>query len=121
MHRDRLANRWSVEVSAYVHPGHRRRGVGKALYLELFSALADRGFCRALAGVNLADVEFQPRAAPVTGTAGARYEAAFARVGALVGARRLGYTMTAAPPGKRAFPFHSHRVNEEILRPRGDR
>ena len=71
--------------------------------------------------VNLADVEFQPRAAPVTGAAGARYEAAFARVGAPVGARRLGYTMTAVPPGKRAFPFHSHRVNEEILRSRGDR
>jgi hypothetical protein len=71
--------------------------------------------------VNLADVEFQPRAAPVTGAAGARYEAAFARVGAPVGARRLGYTVTAVPPGKRAFPFHSHRVNEEILRSRGDR
>jgi phosphinothricin acetyltransferase len=53
MHRDRPAYRWSVEVSAYVHPGHRRRGVGKALYLELFSALAGRGFCRALAGVTL--------------------------------------------------------------------
>jgi L-amino acid N-acyltransferase YncA len=53
MHRDRPAYRWSVEVSAYVHQDYRRKGVGKALYLELFSALAARGFCRALAGVTL--------------------------------------------------------------------
>ena len=65
--------------------------------------------------VNIADVEFQQRAAPVTGAAAERYEATFARVGSLVGARQLGYNITAVPPGKRAFPFHSHRVNEEMF------
>ena len=65
--------------------------------------------------VNMADVEFQPRLAPVTGAAAQRYEATFARVGALIGARQLGYNITAVPPGKRAFPFHSHRANEEMF------
>lgn len=65
--------------------------------------------------VNLADLEFQPRMAPVTGAAVERYEASFARVGALIGSRQLGYNITAVPPGKRAFPFHSHRVNEEMF------
>lgn len=32
-----------------------------------------------------------------------------------VGARKLGYNITKLPPGKRAFPFHSHRVNEEMF------
>jgi uncharacterized cupin superfamily protein len=36
-------------------------------------------------------------------------------VGRAVGARRLGYNVTALPPGKRGFPFHSHRHNEEMF------
>ena len=27
----------------------------------------------------------------------------------------LHYNLTAVPPGKRAFPFHNHRVNEEMF------
>lgn len=27
----------------------------------------------------------------------------------------LGYNLTAVPPGKRAFPFHSHRADEEMF------
>lgn len=65
--------------------------------------------------VNIADIEFQSRAAPVPAPAAATYEARFARIGALVGARQLGYDITAVPPGKRAFPRHSHRVNEEMF------
>ena len=52
-HRERPAYRWSVEVSAYVHPGHYRQGVGRALYVRLFEDLAARGFCNAFAGVAL--------------------------------------------------------------------
>jgi uncharacterized cupin superfamily protein len=33
----------------------------------------------------------------------------------LVGAQKLGYNITAVPAGKRAFPFHNHRVNEEMF------
>ncbi len=36
-------------------------------------------------------------------------------LGALLGAQKLGYRMTALPPGKRAWPFHSHHANEEMF------
>ena len=36
-------------------------------------------------------------------------------IGPRVGAQKLGYNITAVPPGKRAFPFHCHRVNEEMF------
>lgn len=52
-HRERAAYRWSVEVSAYVHANHRRRGIGRALYLALFESLAARGYCNAYAGITL--------------------------------------------------------------------
>jgi L-amino acid N-acyltransferase YncA len=52
-HRARPAYRWSVEVSAYVHPSQHRQGVGRALYLRLFEELAEMGFCNAYAGTTL--------------------------------------------------------------------
>lgn len=52
-HRDRPAYQWSVEVSAYVHPSHRRQGIGRSLYLRLFDELAGKGFCNAYAGITL--------------------------------------------------------------------
>ena len=52
-HRTRAAYRWSVDVSCYVHPGAHRRGVGRALYLELFDQLAARGYRAAHAGIAL--------------------------------------------------------------------
>jgi uncharacterized cupin superfamily protein len=32
-----------------------------------------------------------------------------------LGAQKLGYNLTVIPPGKRAFPFHNHHVNEEMF------
>jgi L-amino acid N-acyltransferase YncA len=52
-HRSRAAYRWSVDVSAYVHKGERRTGVGRALYTSLISALALQGFYNAYAGITL--------------------------------------------------------------------
>ena len=52
-HRERAGYRWSVEVSAYVHPGHLRRGLGRALYTRLFDDLARRGYRNAYAGIAL--------------------------------------------------------------------
>lgn len=52
-HRKRMAYRWSVEVSAYVHPEFQRRGIARALYGELFARLAERGYCNAYAGIAL--------------------------------------------------------------------
>ena len=53
LHRERAAYRWSVEVSAYVHPGCHRQGIARALYTQLFDDLARIGYCSAYAGVTL--------------------------------------------------------------------
>ena len=37
------------------------------------------------------------------------------RVGAAVGAKKLGYSFFNVPPGKAAFPFHLHHTNEEMI------
>ena len=67
--------------------------------------------------INIAEVELQPRPpqyAP-TGRAAERYEARVAMIAPQIGAKKLGYNLTAVPPGKRAYPFHSHRVQEEMF------
>jgi uncharacterized cupin superfamily protein len=67
--------------------------------------------------INIADVELKPRPAGFapTGAAAERYEARMGTVGNLLGARKLGYNITAVPPGKRAFPPHNHQINEEMF------
>jgi uncharacterized cupin superfamily protein len=67
--------------------------------------------------INIADVELQPRppAFAATGAAANRYAARMGSIAPLLGAQKLGYNLTAVPPGKRAFPFHNHRVNEEMF------
>lgn len=37
------------------------------------------------------------------------------RVGAAIGAKKLGYSFFTVPPGKAAFPFHLHHTNEEMI------
>jgi uncharacterized cupin superfamily protein len=46
---------------------------------------------------------------------GARFDAAFASLGARIGAKKLGVSLATVPPGKRAFPKHAHHVNEEMM------
>lgn len=50
-HRARAAYRWSVETTVYVEPGHQRQGIARHLYGQLFTDLADLGYCNAYAGV----------------------------------------------------------------------
>lgn len=45
----------------------------------------------------------------------ARFDARLAPIGEKIGARKLGCNLTVIPPGKAAFPQHSHRVNEELF------
>lgn len=52
-HRERAAYQWSVDVSCYVHPRARRRGIGGRLYRALFAVLARQGFTNAFAGIAL--------------------------------------------------------------------
>lgn len=67
--------------------------------------------------VNVADLEFSPRPAAfaATGKAAEVFDAKTAFVSPRLGAQKLGYNVTVVPPGKAAFPFHSHRANEELF------
>jgi len=67
--------------------------------------------------INIDEIELEsrPAAFAATGDAANRYDARMGRVGTRIGAKQLGYNVTAVPPGKRAFPVHSHRVNEEMF------
>lgn len=67
--------------------------------------------------INIADIELNPRppAFAATGPAVERFDARMGLIGPRIGARQLGYNITAVPPGKRAFPCHNHRVNEEMV------
>jgi len=51
--RSRAAYQWSVETSAYVHPAHHGRGIGRALYVRLLEILTGKGYCTAYAGITL--------------------------------------------------------------------
>jgi phosphinothricin acetyltransferase len=48
----RPAYQWSCEVSVYIEQGRRRTGAGRALYEELFTRLAARGYRTAAAGIT---------------------------------------------------------------------
>lgn len=67
--------------------------------------------------LNIADVtlEARPAALAPKGEAAERFDAKMGTIGPRLGAQKLGYNVTAVPPGKRAFPFHCHRVNEEMI------
>ena len=67
--------------------------------------------------INVADIDLQPRPPQMrpTGAAADKYDARLGLVGPRLGMRKLGCNVTAVAPGKRAFPFHSHRVNEELF------
>ncbi len=67
--------------------------------------------------LNVEDVEYAPRPAgfAAKGAAADRFDARTGQVGTRIGAVKLGYNITAVPPGKAAFPFHSHHVNEEMF------
>jgi uncharacterized cupin superfamily protein len=66
--------------------------------------------------MNIADIQL--RESPVPLPPGLEKKFGGAKMGLiapLLGAQKLGYNLTVVPPGRRAFPFHSHRVNEEMF------
>ena len=67
--------------------------------------------------INIADVEPEPRPAAFapSGQAAERFDAKMGFIAPRIGAQKLGYNITVVPPGKRGFPFHNHRVNEEMF------
>ena len=46
---------------------------------------------------------------------GDRFEFEVGWVGLELGSRKLGFNVTVFPPGKSAWPFHSHHANEEMF------
>lgn len=59
--------------------------------------------------LNIADV------ALVENGHGDMFLAKLGRMGPAIGAKNFGCSLIVVPPGKRAFPFHAHHVNEEIF------
>lgn len=46
---------------------------------------------------------------------GHKFAAKIGRIGLRIGAQKLGYNITVIPPGKRAYPAHTHTANEEMF------
>lgn len=67
--------------------------------------------------INIDEVELHARPAQLeaSGEAARRFGATMGFISLQIGAQQLGYNITVVPPGKRAFPFHNHRVNEEMF------
>jgi uncharacterized cupin superfamily protein len=66
--------------------------------------------------MNVADVELKPSHPPLSPELDGKFGGAkIGFIGPAIGAEKLGYNVTAVPPGRRAFPFHNHRVNEEMF------
>jgi uncharacterized cupin superfamily protein len=59
--------------------------------------------------VNIAEVPLRD------GGNGQQFAARLGRVGAIVGASKLGCQYHIVPPGKKAFPRHCHHANEEMF------
>ena len=65
--------------------------------------------------VKLLDWGHGGAATPGLGEAPERFQARMGEIGGRLGSRQLGYMLTITPPGKAAFPRHSHRANEEMF------
>lgn len=56
-----------------------------------------------------------PEFLPSDAATAARFDASTARLGQAMGLTRLGCNVTQVAPGKAAYPFHSHRGNDELF------
>lgn len=81
-HRERAGYRWSVDVSAYVHPEWQGRRVGRALYDELLPILRRQRFVNVYAGIALPN----PASVALHESVGMRRIGVYERVGWKAGA-----------------------------------
>ena len=67
---------------------------------------------------SLHRLEFVPRPdnfLPTDPATAVRFDASRAFLGPALGLRKLGVNVTAVKPGRTAYPFHSHRANDELF------
>ena len=99
--RSRPAYQWAQETTVYVARGRQRRGVARALYGALFTALRLQGFGERLGGHRPA----QPRRAwPFTRRLGFRAAGVWPAVGWKLGGLARPGMVEARPAGPRARP-----------------
>lgn len=67
--------------------------------------------------LNIAELTTRPMPPGMApeGEACQKYGATMAYIAPALGAKKLGYNLTEVEPGKSAFPYHCHRVNEEMF------
>jgi uncharacterized cupin superfamily protein len=69
--------------------------------------------------LNIDEVEFRDWGHNAGWPAGANareeYRARLGDIGRRLGAQKLGYNVTVVAAGRRAFPLHNHRANEEMF------
>ncbi len=67
--------------------------------------------------VSLNQVELIPRPSEwqPSGPTAERFDASRALLGETLGLEKLGCSLTQVAPGKAAYPFHSHRANDEMF------
>jgi len=61
--------------------------------------------------IQLSEVPIDKINAPANSIFGGQRQ----RVGTQIGAHKLGYSFFSVPPGKAAFPYHTHTGNEEMI------
>jgi uncharacterized cupin superfamily protein len=66
--------------------------------------------------INIAEIELRrPAQYAPAGPAAERFDVRVGMIAPSIGAKKLGYNVTAVPPGKRAYPYHNHRGREEMF------
>lgn len=68
-----------------------------------------------MADISILNIATAQQSPPRLLTHGERYHSEHFELSVPLGARKLGYHLTVIPPGKRAFPYHFHHVNEELF------
>jgi uncharacterized cupin superfamily protein len=65
--------------------------------------------------ININDVEAKPSPFPGPENPKVQFGGKMGLISSQIGAKKLGYNLTVVEPGARVFPFHNHRVNEEMF------
>lgn len=59
--------------------------------------------------INIDEVEFE------TYRHGENYQGQIGHMGNVIGSEKIGCRLMVVPPGKKGYPYHNHRANEEMF------